>query len=147
MTLGLLAIGLFLTIGISLVIKSNQDSPAFAESGSVHQCTAAMQASLGSDFYCPSQRPLAGAVIRFQQTGPFWRTFTGRTNSDGILTVSLPAGRYSVSLDECRDYPLKQKYPLELTVNSYGWAGQNPPSLSWVVDPSAGCWQAPSLGQ
>jgi hypothetical protein len=146
MTLGMLAIGLFLTIGISLVIKHDQDRPLFTEGGSVYQCATAMQTSLGSDFYCPSRGPGAGAVIRFQQTGPFWRTFTARTDARGFFTVSLPAGHYSVSLDKCRNYPLKQKYPLELTVNSYGWPGWNPPSLSWVVDASAGCWQAPSLG-
>jgi hypothetical protein len=145
MTLGLLAIGLFLTIGISLVIK-HKDGPAFAESGRVYQCTKAMQLAPGLDPDCPHQQSLAGAVIRFRETGPFWRTFTGRTNSGGIFSVDLPAGHYSVSLDKCRDYPLKQKYPLELTVNSYGWPGWNPPSLSWVVDPSGACWQAPSLG-
>jgi hypothetical protein len=105
-----------------------------------------MQLATGLDPDCPHQQPLAAAVIRFQETGPFWRTFTARTSSGGIFTVNLPAGHYSVSLDKCREYPLKQKFPLELTVNSHGWAGWNPPSLSWVVDPSGGCWQTPSLG-
>src|SRR5256885_11123930 len=94
-TLALLAIGLFLTIEISLVIKHDQDSPLFPEGGSVYQCAKAMHASPGSDFYCPSMGPLTGAVIRIQQTGPFWRTFTARTDARGFFTVNLPAGHYS----------------------------------------------------
>jgi hypothetical protein len=131
--------------GISLLVE-DRDSRDFPEGGSVYRCATAMQKPLGADAYCPSQRPLPDAVIRFQETAPFGRSFTGRTNAGGIFTVNLPAGHYSVSLDGCREYPLKQKYPLELTVNSSGWPGWNPPSLAWVVDPSGACWQTPSLG-
>jgi hypothetical protein len=143
--LGSVATGLLVLIGLSLFIE-HKDGPAFAESGSVYQCTKAMQLTPELDPDCPHQQSLAGAVIHFRETGPFWRTFTARTGTGGIFTVNLPAGHYRVSLDKCGDYPLERKFPLEVTVDSHGWAGWNPPSLSWVVDPSGGRWQAPSLG-
>ena len=87
-----------------------------------------------------------GQEINFREDELFGRIFSAYTDTNGVFAVHLPAGHYMVSLKSCIEYPVKELYPLELTVSSTGWPGENPPALYWVVDNARRCWSVPPIG-
>jgi len=141
----LILIPLVAAFGLAFII-TQPSPPTFRQDGRISVCVAPMQGGSPSEAFCPSERPAIGQEINFQEAKLFGRTFSAYADHNGVFVVELPAGRYTVSVEGCKDYPVRKSYPLELTVSSTGWPGWNPPALYWVVDDARRCWSVPPAG-